>query len=138
MEDWRPEGRLRSSLNLSELRDWRELVELADVSGVAIYRAKVTLGPGWNGGVVATRLDLGRVEGSVQVRVNGHLVSAQCVAIPPVDVQPYLLDGTNNVEIEVATTLNNRLVALGNAGEPGYRRFAARSQHHAASSDRCG
>lgn len=59
--------------------------------------------------------------------VNGRSAGDDCVATRALDVRPLLRDGANHVEMEIATTLGNRLIGLGKAGEEAYARFAKRS-----------
>nr|AHA81990.1 Arm21 [uncultured bacterium] len=127
VEDWRPAGTTERRLTLTALDDWRRIPDLAEVAGVGTYRSTVSLEPGWDDGVDAVLLDLGRVAGSVRVEVNGQLAAGDCVAARALNVQPFLLVGANSVQVEIATTLGNRLIALGKAGEADYARFAARS-----------
>ncbi|GAA1652842.1 glycosyl hydrolase [Actinoplanes couchii] len=102
VEDWRPTGTITHRLTLTELQPWSAIPALADVSGIGRYRTTVTVPR-----AVRARLDLGKVVDTCQVRLNGRL-------LPPIDVlQPaadlHLRPGANTVEVEVATTLLNRL-----------------------------
>jgi hypothetical protein len=126
-EDWQPSGKHRVRLHLDGPSDWRSIPELADVSGIATYTTTLNLEPGWNEGISEVCLDLGRVEGTIQVRVNGRLATAEAIALKAIDVLRHLRDGANEVQIEIATTLNNRLVALSNTDQPGVARFRFRS-----------
>jgi hypothetical protein len=106
------EGEERHDLVLTELKDWRELPGLADTSGTGTYKTTLTLGDAWTGRGRGAYLVLGRVEGGVQVRVNGKLVHPAAVPLPRFDVGPFLRRGANRIEIEVTTTLNNRLAQM--------------------------
>lgn len=106
------EGEERHDLELTELKDWREIPELKDTSGTGTYRTAVTLGKAWTGEGRGAYLELGRVEGGVQVKVNGKLVHPAAVPLPRVDVGPFLRHGKNRIEVEVTTTLNNRLAEM--------------------------
>jgi hypothetical protein len=106
------EGEERHDLELTELKDWREIPELVDTSGTGTYRTTVTLDDAWTDRGRGAYLMLGRVEGGVQVRVNGKLVHPAAVALPRLDVGPFLRRGTNRIEVEVTTTLNNRLAQM--------------------------
>lgn len=91
-----------------ELAPWSEIGELTDAVGIGTYTTTLTLPPGWtgrNGGY----LDLGAVHGSYRVRVNGRSVGAVNQLEDRVDVGAYLQTGANEIEVEVATTMINRL-----------------------------
>jgi hypothetical protein len=103
VEDWQPTGVTRHRLALDGLLPWSAVPELADVSGVGHYRTTVEAPAGGR----RARLELGKVVDTCRVRLNGRL-------LPPVDVlQPTadltLRPGRNTIEVEVATTLLNRL-----------------------------
>ncbi|XVQ08432.1 glycosyl hydrolase [Spirillospora sp. CA-255316] len=112
VEDFQP-GRsaaetatVRHDLVLDALKPWPQIPELADVSGVGRYTATVDLGgDGWPGAY----LELGEVFDTCRVTVNGRRLPPVDLINPVVDVGPYLRRGANTIEVEVATTLNNRL-----------------------------
>lgn len=104
VEDWNPQGVVMHSLHLSSLTAWSSVPELVDVSGVGWYRTEVDA-PGDLGAL----LSLGPVVDTCRVRVNGRLLPPVDVTDPVVDLGPWLRAGRNAVEIEVATTLFNRL-----------------------------
>ncbi|WP_262852822.1 glycosyl hydrolase [Mumia quercus] len=113
VEDWRP-GRtptttdtVRSVHRLETLVPWTEVPGLEDASGIGRYTTTVTLPRTWDR-TVGAYLDLGAVLGTYAVKVNGRAV----VASPTdtrVDVGHLLRAGVNHVEVEVATTLFNRM-----------------------------
>jgi hypothetical protein len=118
VEDWRPGATPRETvhvsheLELESLAPWPEIPELEDVSGVGRYLAEVELDAVWTQPGTGVRLELGPLFDSVRVRVNGG-------AVPPVDpyrgcaeVTAQLHDGSNRIEVEIATTLRNRLRTL--------------------------
>jgi glycosyl hydrolase family 106( putative alpha-L-rhamnosidase) len=121
-----PEGEETHDLALARLQDWRKIPELEDTSGIGEYEATVTLGPAWTEAGHGAYLELGRVEGGVQVRVNGQLVYPAAVPPPRIDIGPFLTPGENRIEVELSTTLKNRLDALGEQGVAGYLRFLDR------------
>jgi len=103
VEDWQPAGITRHRLALDGLLPWSSIPELADVSGVGRYRTTVEAPAGGRRAL----LELGKVVDTCRVRLNGRL-------LPPVDVLHPTADltlraGTNTLEVEVATTLLNRL-----------------------------
>jgi hypothetical protein len=107
-----PEGEETHDLELTELSDWREIPELEHTSGTGTYRTIVTLGKGWTRKGRGAYLELGRVEGGVQVRVNGKLIHPAAVPLPRLDVGPFLRRGRNRIEVELTTTLNNRIAQI--------------------------
>lgn len=127
VDEWLPAGHREHRLSELSLADWRQLPDLADGSGVGVYRTSFELEPGWDEGVAGVLLDLGQVEGTVRVTVNGQVASGDCVPQRPFEVQGLLREGANELEIELATTLGNRVTADA-AGEEGERakRLAAR------------
>jgi hypothetical protein len=121
-----PTGTDVHDLQLAQLADWRTIPEIRDSSGIGTYTTQVTLPSSWVSGGRGAYLELGQVEGGVQVRVNGRRVTPASVPTPRIDVGPFLRSGVNSIEVELTTTLKNRLVSL--AAEPGFRRFATRPQ----------
>ncbi len=118
------EGEETHDLELTSLEDWREIPELQHTSGTGIYRTTLTAGDGWSGKGRGAYLELGRVEGGVQVSVNDRLVHPASVLPPRLDIGPFLRRGENTIEVELTTTLRNRLTEMGTRGVDGYQRFA--------------
>lgn len=116
VQDWRPGAdptdtrKEWHALDLVELRPWSEISELEDVSGIGLYTTDVDLGR--FDSHLGVRLELGEVTDSVRVRVNGHAGSAVNIYNPIIDITRYVKAGVNTIEIEVATTLRNRLRTL--------------------------
>ncbi|QBI54056.1 glycosyl hydrolase [Streptomonospora litoralis] len=114
VEDWRPgasatETEVRThELELKALAPWTELEGLADVSGIGRYSTTVELGAGWTGGHGAY-LDLGRVSDVFRVSVNGEDLPPGDQLDPVVDLGGHLRRGANRIEVEVSTTLINRM-----------------------------
>jgi hypothetical protein len=113
-EDWRPGAAATTTvkvvheLDLDALAPWPDIPALRDASGIGRYRATVDLPAGWR----RATLDLGQVYDTFRVTVNGR-------GLPPLDQMQTTIDlgrrlhaGTNTVEVEVATTLNNRMRVL--------------------------
>jgi hypothetical protein len=118
------EGEETHDLELGALRDWREIRELEHTSGTGTYRTTVTLSHDWFGDGRGAYLEIGRFEGGgVQVRVNGRLVHPVAVGSPRLDIGPFLRNGENVIEVELTTTLKNRLVEMSTRVD-GYQRFA--------------
>lgn len=119
VEDMTPDGVKHHDLALDALKPWPDIPELADVSGIGTYTATVT----WSGGGAV--LDLGEVFDTCRVTVNGRRLPPVSVLYPSVDVGPYLRRGANTIEVEVATTLNNRL----RVADPGVYGGASRQNY---------
>ncbi|MFC8103399.1 glycosyl hydrolase [Streptomyces sp. NPDC057363] len=113
-EDWTPGAdassttKTRRVVELDGLRPWPEIPELTDASGVGRYRTTVKLGAAWTGGHGAL-LELGEVYDTYRVTVNGRTLPPADQLTTVVDVGPHLRRGTNSIEVEVATSLLNRL-----------------------------
>jgi hypothetical protein len=112
VEEALPGGEEQHDLELADLKDWRELSELEHASGIGAYRTTVELPRQWVAHDRGAYLELGRVEGGVQVRVNGQLVHPAIVPPPRLDLGPFMRRGQNRIEVELSTTLNNRLAQI--------------------------
>lgn len=99
---------LRHEVMLDGPKAWIEIPGLEDVSGIGRYSTTIELGNEWTGGHGAY-LDLGEVFDTFQVAVNGWRLSPVDQVNSVVDIGPHLESGTNTIEVEVATTLSNRL-----------------------------
>ncbi|MBD8607583.1 alpha-L-rhamnosidase [Aeromicrobium sp. CFBP 8757] len=112
VEDWQPGSRPSTTRKpvvrrtLSALVPWLEIPGLEDVSGIGRYTTVVD----WDAARhVGAHLDLGSVLGSFRVRVNGRRVPGTNPLDTVVDLGDSLRRGRNTVEVEVASTLLNRL-----------------------------
>lgn len=114
VEDWQPGANattttvVRHHLALDALAAWPGIPELADVSGIGTYRTTFSLGDAWTGGRGAY-LRLGTVYDTCRVTVNGTLLPPVDRINPVADLGGHLRRGVNTLEVEVATTLGNRL-----------------------------
>jgi len=93
---------------LRGLLPWSQLAGLEDASGVGRYTAVVDLGRDWTEHDGAW-LELGEVTDTFRVTVNGERLGACDVLDTTVDVGHLLRPGRNTVEVEVTSTLLNRL-----------------------------
>jgi hypothetical protein len=115
VDDWRPGAsatatvKVRHELDLDSLRVWPEIPELEDASGVGRYSARVRLDGEWTDRDRGARLELGPLFDSVRLKVNGQRVGYVDPDNPVVDISRYLRKGWNALEVEVATTLRNRV-----------------------------
>lgn len=118
LEDWKPADaanpkdlRTVKETHRSELptlQAWSKLAGLEDVSGIGRYRTTVDLGTDWTEDDGAF-LELGEVNDTFRVRVNGELLPACDPLDATVDLGRRLRPGRNVIEVEVASTLLNRL-----------------------------
>ena len=92
---------------LDVLETWDRIPGLEDVSGIGVYTAEFV----WESeGADGAYLDLGRIKDAFGLKINGETVTVNQIA-PVVDISDYLKDGDNTVEITVATSLLNALLA---------------------------
>jgi hypothetical protein len=118
LEDWKPadpadEKNLSTSkatheVELGQLSAWSKVPGLEDVSGVGRYRAAMDLGDDWTEDDGAF-LELGEVNDTFRVRVNGEELPPCDLLDSTVDLGQRLQTGWNEIEVEVASTLLNRL-----------------------------
>jgi hypothetical protein len=118
VEDWKPGSTLTTTskevinVALGDLKPWHKVLELQNASGIGTYTTSFTMPKGWNEGVGAY-LNLGIVNFAYKLKINGKEVKTSQVNTLS-DIGPYIKSGTNTIEVEVATTLNNRLKDLYN------------------------
>ena len=115
MEDWQPSenGNLREfnkvesgPYELEELVPWNEIEGLATAGGVGTYTTTFELEEGWENSVGAI-IDFGYVSDTMQVTVNGNEVKGINQLSKRVDIGKYLVAGTNEIKVEVASSLAN-------------------------------
>ncbi len=119
VEEAGPEGTVPHDLELAALRDWREIPAITNASGTGTYTTTVSLPATWVARNRGTYLELGRVEGAIQVYVNGRLAAHNITAERRLDLSDLLRAGENEIRIVLTTMLKNKLLALANAGDPG-------------------
>jgi hypothetical protein len=114
VEDWQPGSTATETVrpvrrvHLDALLPWSQVPGLEDVSGVGVYSTTVDLGRDWTVADGAV-LELGELNDTYRVRVNGRQVAPCDVLDTTVDLSGLLRRGRNEIEVEVATTLINRL-----------------------------
>lgn len=100
-------------VEMEGLKTWNEIDEIgADVSGVGYYSTTFTLPEGFTADNGAY-LDLGKLESSARVIVNGTDAGDVNLDRARIDVSELLKDGENTLEIRISTTLTNRVLSLG-------------------------
>jgi hypothetical protein len=115
-----PAGHTDHSIDLSALADWRNIPELKDAVGSALYSATVTVPASLLSSDRDVLLDLGSVSGAMQVSLNGTLVTNQTTPGGKWSVRRLLVSGNNVITIRLDTTLLNRMAELRNHSVPGY------------------
>ncbi len=105
---------------LDGLPDWRDVEALRYCSSEGTYSVQVEV-PATEGTRWALRAE--SVRGAAEVSVNGS--SAGTLLVPPyrVEVTALLMPGTNDITIRLVPPLRNRLVGLGQTGDPSYPQF---------------
>ena len=127
VEDWKPANPYGSTgvasvatdkskvqLTLNGLKAWPDIAELKNASGLGTYSFELELPKDWNPGKHGARLSLGQVVDTFTLQVNGQSVPIDQIGAMA-DLGNTLHAGRNTLLIRVATTLNNRLVALNKA-----------------------
>ncbi|KAK4550835.1 hypothetical protein LTR36_000415 [Oleoguttula mirabilis] len=98
---------------LDELVPWYNISSaLANSSGVGTYTSQFSWPPANNTSAAGAYLDLGYIFMTARLYVNGDWAGPVDVFSPVVDIGPFLTNGTNEVRIEVSTTLRNRLLQV--------------------------
>lgn len=102
------------SVGETELKPWKDIEAVgAQVSGVGIYTTAFTLPEDWetkNGAI----LKIGSTnKHALSVYVNGEKARAVDFDALQVDISELVAAGNNEVRVEVASSLNNRLLARG-------------------------
>jgi hypothetical protein len=116
-----PEGPRAHDLELTTLTDLRQVSDLKDAVGSAVYTADVQLTSDWFGSDRDSLLEVGDVKGAMQLAVNDHLVTEQTTGNGQWLVGQWLKPGSNTITVRVDTTLLNRFAALRAAGDPRYQ-----------------
>lgn len=121
VEERSPGGITWHELDLNVLKDWRDIPELKDAVGSAVYSTTVDLPARWFGSDRTPILAVGEVAGAMQLSVNDHIVTEQTVGNGHWLVGSWLKPGANTLKVRVDTTLLNRFVALRASGDPRYQ-----------------
>ena len=92
---------------------------MADVSGIGFYKSSFTLPDVWNG--LGAILEIGNAGGgTVKVFINGNDAGCVNTRTLKLDISDLIRIGENTIEIEVTTTLTNRMKQRG-YNEKGWR-----------------
>ncbi|PYH42961.1 uncharacterized protein BP01DRAFT_403856 [Aspergillus saccharolyticus JOP 1030-1] len=127
VEDWSPstvnETGLSSSLtskvtlpsiHLDSLKSWTNISGLESASGIGTYKTTVNLSLGSSnqsaGETLAVFINFGDVEGTWGLKINNVQVNGvDFLGSAPLEITSYVKNGSNDIEITVATTLWNKL-----------------------------
>jgi hypothetical protein len=97
---------VKHELSLTSLTAWSGIAEIQDVSGVGTYRTNFTLGTA----SIPLSSDMGayivlsKFNGSFRIKINEQLPPCDPFSLK-YDIGAYVVNGTNTVEIEVASSL---------------------------------
>jgi len=114
------------SVDNSPLFDWKMNEDWKYSSKQGIYRTSfrlAKLNPNKK-----YLLDLGEVNYTAEVQLNGQPVGTRLYLPYVFDISPYLKEGENYVEIKVIPTPLNHFIGRANAGEKEYRQFKGKDK----------
>jgi len=115
VEDWQPGSSATSTVRpvrrttLTTLAPWSQIAGFEDISGIGRYRTVIDLGRDWDDDEDGALLELGEVNDTFRVTVNGDELPPCDVLDTTVDLGTRLRRGRNVIEVEIASTLLNRL-----------------------------
>jgi hypothetical protein len=112
-----PSGATPHDLDLTQLQDWRDISSISSASGTGTYTTTISLRSGWAGRRRGSYLDLGAVDGAMQVFVNGRAVAPEVTPDRRFDVTGLVRPGKNELKVVLTTTLKNRIVAQCRTGD---------------------
>jgi hypothetical protein len=98
------------SLSLGTLIPWYNISGLSNTSGLGTYTTRFTWNPTKD--VNGALIDLGPVFNTIRLWINEQWTGPIDITDAVVDVTPYLINGLNDVKIEVSSTLRNRLLQV--------------------------
>ena len=114
VESWtkgdQPTESQKTSISVGELErmeTWDKIPGLEDASGIGVYTTSFEWGADNGDGAY---LDMGRIKDAFGLKVNGETVTVNQIDPCP-DISACLKDGENTVEITIATSLLNALLA---------------------------
>ncbi len=119
VQDWQPGPNPKENYTsvytyhqyaLDQLIPWPNITGLVNTSGIGTYTTQFTWLP--NSSTAGAYLDLGPVFMTIRLWINSKWTGIIDVQDAVVDISPYLVEGLNDVKVEVSTTLRNRLLAV--------------------------
>jgi hypothetical protein len=106
------------TLTLDGLTDWRDIEELKHCSSQGVYTIEVQLDSPDSDQMV--ELDLGTVQGTVAIQVNGQEAGRLVIAPYRKDITSLVQSGRNEIQVTVSLPWRNRLIGYGASGDPVY------------------
>jgi hypothetical protein len=105
---------VKRELSLTSLTAWSGIPELQDISGIGIYQSSFTLGTASMplSADMGAYIILAKFNGSFRIKINNHQLPSCDPFSLKYDIGPYVINGTNTVEVEVASSLLNRMRAV--------------------------
>jgi hypothetical protein len=116
VDETTPAGHVSHSLDLTSLKDWRDIAELKDAVGSAAYTATVSVSGDLLGAKRDVLLDVGTMAGAMQLSVNGTLVTTQTTPGGRWSVKGLLHPGNNAISVRLDTSLLNKMAVLAPVG----------------------
>lgn len=95
---------------LSSITSWQNIDGLQGVSGRGYYAANLTWSP--SDDVSGAIISFGPIMHTIRVIINGQTIPTLDTTSAKADITKYLVEGTNKVEVIVATTLSNVLAPI--------------------------
>jgi hypothetical protein len=118
VQDWQPGSDPKQNYTsaftyhqytLDNLIPWYNISALENTSGIGIYTTQFN----WDSSLAAgAYLDLGAVFMTIRLWVNNRWTGPIDVQDAVVDISEFLVQGVNDLKVEVSTTLRNRLIAV--------------------------
>ncbi|KAL4919234.1 hypothetical protein BDW62DRAFT_209946 [Aspergillus aurantiobrunneus] len=105
-------------LSGSKIPSWIEIPELRNISGVGYYASifswppRSPSSPSWDASTGGAYISIPPVPHGLRVYINGHKVDGVDFYKPVVDIGPYLVSGTNKLEVVVPTVMWNYIRTL--------------------------
>ena len=98
--------------DLEQLLPWKDIPGIGPaVSGIGYYAADFTLPADLQGCRVS--IDFGTVMGTISAAVNGQALPPLDLSHPAADITASVRPGENHLQVKTASTLGNRMIALG-------------------------
>ena len=103
-----PELKWTREMDMETLQDLKDIPEYANFMGTVIYRTTVNLA----GKHLPRYINLGKVADIAELTVNGNPCGVRWFGRRIYDLEPYLKEGENTIEIKVTTLMSNYVGTL--------------------------
>jgi hypothetical protein len=104
-----PTGDAKHTLQLPQLKDWREIQGIESAVGSGHYTASPVIPESWLTPDLDVMIEVGAVAGAMQLTVNNKLVTKQTTPGGSWSIKSLLTAGKNSIEVRLDTTLLNRI-----------------------------